>query len=90
MHIFWAGVTAFGMNCFIPNRNFSSSSCENVKKFPKNRRFESASSAGNNNKKPPKILGGFLLLPAGVTGLEPATSSVTGKRSNQLSYTPKY
>ena len=26
---------------------------------------------------------------AGVTGLEPAASCVTGKRSNQLSYTPK-
>ena len=26
---------------------------------------------------------------AGVTGLEPATSSVTGQRSNQLSYTPE-
>ena len=25
---------------------------------------------------------------AEVTGLEPATSSVTGRRSNQLSYTP--
>ena len=25
---------------------------------------------------------------AGVTGLEPATSGVTGQRSNQLSYTP--
>ena len=29
---------------------------------------------------------GFLM--AGVTGLEPATSCVTGRRSNQLSYTP--
>ena len=28
-------------------------------------------------------------LVAGVTGLEPATSCVTGRRSNQLSYTPK-
>ena len=27
---------------------------------------------------------------AGVTGLEPATSAVTGQRSNQLSYTPLY
>ena len=26
---------------------------------------------------------------AGVTGLEPATSGLTGQRSNQLSYTPK-
>ena len=27
---------------------------------------------------------------AGVTGLEPAASGVTGQRSNQLSYTPIY
>jgi hypothetical protein len=26
---------------------------------------------------------------AGMTGLEPATSCVTGRRSNQLSYIPK-
>ena len=26
---------------------------------------------------------------AGVTGLEPATSGVTGQHSNQLSYTPE-
>ncbi len=26
---------------------------------------------------------------AGVTGLEPAASCVTGRRSNQLSYTPE-
>ncbi len=31
----------------------------------------------------------FIWGPAGATGLEPATSSVTGKRSNQLSYAPK-
>ncbi len=30
----------------------------------------------------------FLILVAGVTGLEPAASCVTGRRSNQLSYTP--
>ena len=36
-------------------------------------------------KKPPKT-GGFSM--AGPTGLEPATSSVTGTRSNQLSYGP--
>ena len=29
----------------------------------------------------------FLLL-AGATGLEPATSGVTGRRSNQLNYAP--
>ena len=33
----------------------------------------------------------FIFVPffmAGVTGLEPAASGVTGQRSNQLSYTP--
>jgi hypothetical protein len=30
----------------------------------------------------------YYQLVAGVTGLEPATSCVTGRRSNQLSYTP--
>ncbi len=32
--------------------------------------------------------GKFLGKMAGVTGLEPAASGVTGRRSNQLSYTP--
>ena|ERR1700733_10153075 len=34
----------------------------------------------------PLILSGLV---AGTTGLEPATSAVTGQRSNQLSYVPK-
>ena len=29
-----------------------------------------------------------LLMPTGATGLDPATSGVTGRRSNQLSYAP--
>jgi hypothetical protein len=32
----------------------------------------------------------LLSLVAGTTGLEPATSAVTGQRSNQLSYVPSY
>ena len=36
--------------------------------------------AGETNAKVGKV--------AGVTGLEPAASGVTGQRSNQLSYTP--
>ena len=31
----------------------------------------------------------FLRFMAGTTGLEPATSAVTGQRSNQLSYVPR-
>ncbi len=31
----------------------------------------------------------ILWLVAGTTGLEPATSAVTGQRSNQLSYVPR-
>jgi hypothetical protein len=36
---------------------------------------------------PPRTLGGGVTK-AGATGLEPATSGVTGRRSNQLSYAP--
>jgi hypothetical protein len=32
----------------------------------------------------------FFLLLSGLTGLEPATSAVTGRRSNQLNYSPLY
>ena len=32
----------------------------------------------------------LLRLVAGTTGLEPATSAVTGQRSNQLSYVPSF
>jgi hypothetical protein len=37
------------------------------------------------------LMGGFVGLPllAGPTGLEPATSAVTGRRSNQLNYDPE-
>ena len=33
---------------------------------------------------------GFLRVMAGWTGLEPAASGVTGRRSNQLNYHPKW
>ena len=36
------------------------------------------------------ILANPLVLLAGATGLEPATSGVTGRRSNQLNYAPLY
>jgi hypothetical protein len=39
-------------------------------------------------KEPCRWQGFFLDLGAGLTGLEPATSGVTDRRSNQLSYSP--
>ena len=38
--------------------------------------------------KPINHINHMLFVVAGVTGLEPAASGVTGRRSNQLSYTP--
>ncbi len=37
---------------------------------------------------PPGLATGTAYPEAGATGLEPATSDVTGRRSNQLNYTP--
>ena len=45
--------------------------------------------SGAKSKKPqPVRVAVFEARVAGVTGLEPAASGVTGRRSNQLSYTP--
>ena len=41
----------------------------------------------NKTQSPAKVLG-FRHLMAGSTGLEPAASGVTGRRSNQLNYDP--
>jgi hypothetical protein len=41
-------------------------------------------------RKPPKVDRKRGVTKAGTTGLEPATSDVTGRRSNQLSYVPAY
>ena len=37
----------------------------------------------------PALTAGFLIL-AGATGIEPATSGVTGRRSNRLNYAPSF
>ena len=44
-------------------------------------------SATPKNEESPACAG--LLVATGATGLEPATSGVTGRRSNQLSYAPR-
>src|SRR4051812_33908014 len=50
------------------------------------RRKKMRPSNGPKNDESPAFAG--LLRGAGATGLEPATSGVTGRRSNQLSYAP--
>ena len=46
------------------------------------------SSQLNNKKEKASTRLAFSFIMAGLTGLEPATSGVTGRRSNQLSYNP--
>jgi hypothetical protein len=45
----------------------------------------------HENRRAARIRGPHRLfrIAAGATGLEPATSGVTGRRSNQLNYAPK-
>ena len=57
-------------------------SLKNYEKRPKKKDFPELS------RKPLKLLILFTKLVARVTRLELATSGVTGRRSNQLSYTP--
>ena len=52
------------------------------------RHFSSPAGFGERHTSAPRGLCG-LVVGAGATGLEPATSGVTGRRSNQLSYAPK-
>ena len=58
----------------------SGAKCSNNKKYIYLRLSETLTIVSNALKIVEKV--------AGVTGLEPAASGVTGRRSNQLSYTP--
>ena len=55
--------------------------------FGRGGRAEMPRSDGPRNDESPAVAG--LLRGTGATGLEPATSGVTGRRSNQLSYAPR-